>query len=99
MLVSLALFIAAPMVTFTVGAVAAVAARVAGGSRGIMGYVLGPLTLIASMLPLLGGALGALAGLSAATFAAGAVACGFTARPLLAHLRLMPPARHYSNWS
>ena len=93
------LILLAPVVTLVVGAVAAMVARIQGGSRGVLSYVLGPFVGLMTACALMGGPFGAVAGLAAVAFATGAHFGGFTARPLLARLRLMEPAVPYANWS
>lgn len=99
MLVPILILCVTSAATFVAGAVASVAARMVGNVSGILGYVLAPILLMAAACGLIGGQIGALAGLSAMAFVAGALACGLSARPVLARLRLMTPATSYSNWS
>ncbi len=94
----LVLILLAALVALVAGAIAAMAARIQDGSRGVLFYVFTPLLALLS-LAVFWGAVEVLAGLAALTFATGAYVGGFTARPLLARLRLVKPTVRYSNWS
>ena len=93
------LAILASVATLVAGAVGAMAARIQGGSLGVLAYVMLPQLALIGTCGLLGGPVGALAGFAALTFATGAYAGGFSARPLLVRLRLMEPKTRYSDWS
>jgi hypothetical protein len=81
------------------GAVAAVAARVQGGCRGVVAYAAGPLAVLAVTGAFAGSNAGAVLGLAAVAFATGLYAGGFTVRPLLVKLRLATPEVRYTLWS
>ena len=93
------LAILAAVTTLIAGVVAAMAARIQGGSLGVLGYVTAPQIALFAACGWIGGPLGALAGFAALTFATGAYAGGFTARPLLARVGLMEAKPRYSDWS